>query len=161
MTKKNIYDKPLIHPIQNMGEDLVLIVQIILRANRIGYLPKPLYHYFSNSTSISKEISYAATINKWNAINENIKIVQNILIENDLLFYYKKDIIVLKEKSRHFILKPLINNSYIRKLWIDSFPEINLSFSNTLKNNLIYILVYTRLYPFYLKVKFLLSRLQK
>lgn len=153
LVKRSLYKNPLIHPVQNMGEDMVLILQIILRANKIGHISKPLYHYFFNSISISKEISDDAILKKWHAINENIQIIQDILQKNNLLHEYKKEIITLKEKSRHFILKPLINKSHIRNLWISSYPDINLSFSNSFKNNIIYILVYLRIYPLYLNIK--------
>ena len=147
LVKRTLYNNPLIHPIQNMGEDLILNVQIILYANKIGHVSKPLYHYFHNPTSITNKKSKQDTIKKWEGINENIQLLENILKEKKILNCYKKEIITLKENCRKFILKPLIYKSEIRNLWLNSFPDINLSLSNSIKNNIMYTLIYFRIYP--------------
>ena len=146
LIKRTLYEEKLIHPTQNMGEDLVLIIQLIFRSKRIGHINKPLYHYYSNPNSISKEKSEEATIKKWKAINENIQLIEKILKNSGIGDKYSKELIALKENSRKHILKPLIYKSKIRSIWINSFPEINLSKSNSIKNNILYILIYSRIY---------------
>lgn len=164
LIKRTLYEEKLIHPTQNMGEDLVLIIQLILRSQRIGHINKPLYHYFSNPNSISKEKSENAIIKKWDAINENILLIEKILKSNGIGDKYSKELIALKENSRKHILKPLIYKSKIRKIWIHSFPEINLSPSNSLKNNIVYILIYSRVYlifVLFIKIAHFIKRLIK
>lgn len=159
LIKKTLYDNIIIYPTQNMGEDIVLIIQLILYANKIGHISKPLYHYFYNPSSITNLTSSDEVLKKWNAIIENIQLIETILNNNNLTDKYRKDIIILKENSKKFILKPLIYKSNIRKLWLNSFPDINLSCLNTSKNNVLYILIYLRIYPSLIYLKHIIKRL--
>lgn len=161
LIKNTLYTDKIIYPTQNMGEDLALIIQLILKSNKIGHISESLYHYCYNTDSISNVNTIKATYKKWNAINENIQLIQGILKENNIINDFSKELIILKEKSRRFILRPLIYKSEIRKLWLESYPEINLSPLNTISNNLIYILIYIRLYPLYIYSKQLTKKILK
>ncbi|MDD6001259.1 MAG: glycosyltransferase [Bacteroidales bacterium] len=70
MCKKEVYNKGILFPTANMGEDYVIVTQLIYYATKIGYLQKALYYYCQNSNSMmnnsepNKKIKFAEQLKK-------------------------------------------------------------------------------------------------
>lgn len=79
--RKEYTDHDLNYPTHNMGEDAALIVQILWNAKRISYLPKPLYYYYTNPTSITKDITDDKIRQRFLQATANVEIIEQFLVD--------------------------------------------------------------------------------
>lgn len=79
--RKEYTDHDLNYPTHNMGEDTVLIVQILWNAKRISYLPKPLYYYYTNPTSITKDVTDEKIRKRFLQATANVEIIEQFLVD--------------------------------------------------------------------------------
>lgn len=80
--RKEYTDHDLNYPTHNMGEDAALIVQILWNAKRISYLPKPLYYYYTNPTSITKDVTDDNKIRqRFLQATANVEIIEQFLVD--------------------------------------------------------------------------------
>lgn len=134
-------------PASNMGEDLVLSVQLIHCCKKIGCIGVPLYHYYYNNQSASRKPSEKAVIKRYQDYKANIDVVIEFLRENGLYEKYKYDMSLYKLGCRHMLLPYLDKSNY--SLWRSTYPELDLReywsrFSG--KDMFKYLLVRCRLY---------------
>ena len=50
-------ENEIVYPTANKAEDGALMTQLSYYAKQIGYMPKPLYHYFANPQSMTRILS--------------------------------------------------------------------------------------------------------
>ena len=79
--RKEYTDHDLNYPTHNMGEDAALIVQILWNAKRISYLPKPLYYYYTNPTSITKDVTDEKIRKRFLQATANVEIIEQFLVD--------------------------------------------------------------------------------
>lgn len=79
--RKEYTDHDLNYPTHNMGEDTALIVQILWNAKRISYLPKPLYYYYTNPTSITKDVTDEKIRKRFLQATANVEIIEQFLVD--------------------------------------------------------------------------------
>lgn len=79
--RKKYTDHDLNYPTHNMGEDAALIVQILWNAKRISYLPKPLYYYYTNPTSITKDVTDEKIRQRFLQAIANVEIIEQFLVD--------------------------------------------------------------------------------
>lgn len=79
--RKEYTDHDLSYPTHNMGEDTALIVQILWNAKRISYLPKPLYYYYTNPTSITKDVTDEKIRKRFLQATANVEIIEQFLVD--------------------------------------------------------------------------------
>lgn len=113
-----------VYPAGDMTEDLVATVQLVLKSERIGYLPEPLYYYYYNSDSICRATSEKKVVKKYEEIIRNTEIVLSILEKAGLSSSLSESIVCKKFLCKE-ILVPLLKKAEYRKLWIDTYPEVN------------------------------------
>ena len=77
--RKEYTDHDLNYPTHNMGEDTALIVQILWNAKRISYLPKPLYYYYTNPTSITKDVTDDKIRQHFLQATANVELIEQFL----------------------------------------------------------------------------------
>lgn len=77
--RKEYTDHDLKYPTHNMGEDAALIVQIFWNAKRISYLPKPLYYYYTNPTSITKDVTDDKIRQRFLQATANVELIEQFL----------------------------------------------------------------------------------
>ena len=133
-----------------MGEDMALIMQLILKEQKISYVPKPLYYYFYNPNSISHLPSIDAVFKRYQHLYNNTKIVLSSFEDNGIELDYKAELQLLKWYVRRCIW-PITHDNDYRAIWRDTFPEIfpSILFSQSLKisDKLRIILTYLHIYP--------------
>lgn len=79
--RKEYTDHDLNYPTHNMGEDAAFIVQILWNAKRISYLPKPLYYYYTNPTSITKDVTDEKIRKRFLQATANVEIIEQFLVD--------------------------------------------------------------------------------
>lgn len=123
LVRKEIYDNPLfLFPKDSMGEDMVLSIQVALYSKKIGSVNTPLYYYFVNSDSMSRQKSLSKRIRLFEEACRNVEIVENrVLALNEK--YYDDGIVYLKSLQRNLLL-PVIKYTAVAEMWKKRFPKL-------------------------------------
>ncbi len=143
--------KNLIKPEGNIMEDVVILVQSLLKSNKVSTLHQPLYYYIQHSNSITNN---PEKINSQiDEMNSNLNILRIIISSTHISLSQELDC------KRFFVKKwtlPLVNTPRMCGYWIGIQPEINkrLFFNPfiSLRDKLISGLIYLRLYPLLKKI---------
>lgn len=75
MYKRSLLSNTIIYPSNNMGEDMALVLQLMYYSKKIIHVPKPLYCYYLNPSSITNKASEDASINRFKQVYANLTIV--------------------------------------------------------------------------------------
>lgn len=145
-------DPSIIHPTENMAEDLALIMQYVPYIKKIGYLTESLYYYDRHSTSILGNRSPEALLTKQLQFVKNVDIAVASLQKNGLYEKYEDYILHEYVYVKNYILPALpFTKSY--KQWRDTYREVNskVLFSRmfTIREKLNFVVTYLGLYPLY------------
>lgn len=127
LCKKELYSD-IHYPTQNMGEDFHIVVQISLKSHHTAYIPRVYYYYYSNPNSICKFPTVDACLSRYNQTLENFKYVINKLISEKVFVEKSAEILNIKNHCR-FHLVPYINMWSFYRLWLNTYPEINIPFA--------------------------------
>lgn len=122
--KRNLHNADFIYPQANMTEDFVINTQLILNSSKIGYIPLPLYNYFYNPDSIVRKNSKDKHIKNFNETKINTDLVLNILKAYDLQGSMRDEIVYKKMFCKE-LLVPLLKEDIYKKLWFNTYSEIN------------------------------------
>ena len=85
--KKSLFTTDIIFPTYNMHEDLVLNLQIILKAKIISHVDKPLYHYRVNPNSLTRNYNVQASIKNIELIYQFLQTHRKDLLPSLYSFY--------------------------------------------------------------------------
>lgn len=120
-----IHNKEIVYPVNNMGEDMALSIQMVYYSKSIGYVPRGFYYYYINRQSITNQSSAEKIIEHANQWAENVRIL-------DCFFENKKSVpdfinsclVRLKLNVRNYLL-PIVKEPRYYCYWKKLFPEIN------------------------------------
>lgn len=107
MVKRTLFtDYTFVWPTGNMGEDTVILSQVLLKSRQVTHISEPLYYYMINPSSITYNVSEQALLKRFNQAYPNALLLyalfkneRNINIKNAAFAY------IYKEKC---LLLPLI-----------------------------------------------------
>lgn len=143
-----------IYPQENICEDFVHNVQYFINAKKIGYVDKALYYYFRHAYNMTNATLPKDIIPKFEQTKKNIDLGLKILYDQGLEKKYRYDIIHQKLFVRNNLL-PIIGQYY--SLWKSTYEEINSRIFSCpcmhLKEKILFVLIYIKVYPFYKKFK--------
>lgn len=111
------------YPINNMGEDGALVVQILWNTNKISYWPEPLYYYYNNPKSITNDMTDAKIRQRFIQATANVGIIEQYFVGkaskkiNDALTKY------IFEQSYLIVSLAMRNKSDLKK-WRTSIDNI-------------------------------------
>ena len=149
LVRRSLYDQVRILPKDNMGEDMVIMLQLLHYSNRVSYIEKAYYHYFVNPTSIVRGNSEEKIIKKFTQVVNNVNIIEKFLIDkySGLKFINSLDSLKLRQLN---ILLPLLKEKHYWKIWSTTFSSIKyrlwINPRVSWKNRLKYYLRLFRLY---------------
>lgn len=150
MFKRSLLDESIIFPKDNMGEDMGLMLQLILKSSRFAYEPSALYYYYQNPNSITQIITEKAVVNKYRQHLSNTNIVIDAFVGYRLQEKYSNCIVSLKWNVRKGLWSLVHHQDYYR-LWNETYPEIQhkIIFNNliTWQDKCRLILTILHLYP--------------
>ena len=113
----------VVYPVNNMGEDMAIMCQLVHKAPKITYCDKALYHYFLNPLSITRIIDRDKLLLSFKQAVANVELVENIFsqcTDEGIL----RGIDYLKFRQRNFLIKLLREDKYY-KIWNSTFSDIN------------------------------------
>lgn len=87
LIKRNLYSKIDEYPKFYMGEDMAVILPLMLASTKITYCPDVYYHYFINPTSSSRKHSKEYVIYRYNSVQSNLEIVKRAYSDETNLSY--------------------------------------------------------------------------
>ncbi len=122
--KKSLYVEGIIYPQYAMGEDMVLILQIVLKSNKFGIVNKVLYNYYSNPASITKNQIADTQFRHRVEATRNVSIVLSVFDSYGLTDKYSKELLMLKYQQKRQAAHLAIQKKY-SKAWLSIFPEID------------------------------------
>lgn len=114
----------IVFPTENMNEDLVIVTQLVLACKKIGYLPKALYYYYINPTSICMQPNEQAILRNLNGAVANNDLLMSVLEKRGLLTILEQQIVSKKIACKELLI-PLLGQRKYRDLWRSTFAEVN------------------------------------
>lgn len=122
--KKSLYMDGIVYPQYAMGEDMVLILQLVLRSNRFGIVNKVLYNYYSNPTSITKTRTADTQFRHRVEATKNVEVVLSAFDSYGLTDKYSHELFILKFQQKRQAIHLAVHKKY-SKAWLSIFPEID------------------------------------
>lgn len=107
-------------PRYNMGEDMALIFQLLAKSDVVSYIASPLYYYFYNSASITKQMSVDSCLNKFKQASINLQIVEDVLGQSDRFY---AGLTNLKATQRNLLI-PILSEHEAATLWRKTYPGL-------------------------------------
>ena len=145
--KRTVCSKDLIYPEGNMGEDMVLSIQSVIKCHKISYINQCFYFYYYNLNSISKKRDLKSTLNLFFSLKKNTDTLLQLF--DTLDFKYGNCCIKLKYEVKA-LLHPFVYKPDIYKLWKETYFDVKVGdfFNAPLKIDYVirYLLVRTRIY---------------
>lgn len=127
LIKRSAYYKDLIYPDGNMGEDMVLTLQLVLNCQKMVYLQRVYYYYFQNPNSITHIQSKDYVVGKYKHLSDNSRIIFDVYKNSHCYEIYKNGIDWLWYRASN-ILMPYINDNDVYQLWRTHFSGRHISF---------------------------------
>lgn len=125
LCRRSMYDDTLIYPTLSMGEDMVLTLQLVLKAERIAVVNEALYNYFYNPESITNVQSEASRYKHWKESAKNAEIVLSVFKSCDLADAYVAELVYLRYLQKMLAGNLVLSKKYCKE-WLEMFSEVNL-----------------------------------
>ena len=132
MTKRDLFED-MMFPVGAMSEDKTIMIQLAWKAQKITYLPEPLYYYFLSETSILRTINKEANIKKFKQITDNRYILLNFF-EKEKISIPQKQLDAFVFAGKTGLIDQFLDDPQCKKLWEETFP---MSLSRVLFNKYI------------------------
>lgn len=144
LIKRELLNYPMALPSNNMGEDMVIVLQIMYYSHHMEHVEDVLYYYYQNPVSITHNSEANVWYNRFVQAKSNFDIIVSFYREKLDYYKYKESIEWLKVVVKQHIK---VNDLKSFKLWITTFPmvEWTILFSKELKNKQRFYLVKSNL----------------
>ena len=150
LVRRSLYEG-VIPPVADMGEDMVLTLQATARARRCAHIPRVLYDYYRRADSITRLPDRDSCMARWKSVKANTDLMLDYLYASALFSPADPEIIAFKYHVRRYV-EPLLGTAEGRRLWRETYPEIDARLLQTreipLKRRLIYLSIRAGLYPY-------------
>ncbi|MCQ2294796.1 MAG: glycosyltransferase [Bacteroidales bacterium] len=119
------FDHIFMWPTQGMGEDTVISSQVSYYSRLTAHLPIPLYFYRQSNNSFCRTKSKDWAMVQYHQFRENVLTYLYFLEREGILNKYRHGVVTKKYYTKIFLF-PYLDSKEMRKLWLNTFPEINL-----------------------------------
>ena len=120
MYRASLYGKVSEFPRNNMGEDTALTAQLLYFAQKVGYIPQPLYYYRQREGSIVQTLSVEKRWENVRQLRQNQELIIRFFERQQVAEKY----IVYAKLTARFALEGLRKEKGFRKAWRECYPEI-------------------------------------
>lgn len=149
--KKTAYYKDLLYPKGNMGEDMLICIQLMLHCKRMSHVSGLYYNYYFNSDSITNKRDVNRLIHNFEQLKCNTDILLSVLAKTALP--YKKWIInILQHNATINLLNLIHRDNLYYNMWMNTYPGANWKFIINpfvqMEKRLKCLLAILKLYPF-------------
>ena len=84
MIKRELYLTGVIYPTENLGEDMVLCLQLLAKCKKIAYVNIPFYKYFCNKDSITRQKDAESVEKHYLMLKSNTDIVIELIKNGEI-----------------------------------------------------------------------------
>ena len=152
--KKSLFvENRIMPPKGDMGEDLVILIQVLYYCNKVSYLQKSLYYYFFNDNSITNDVGIEKAYSRFKSSSANTKVIDNFIKEKGLEDELDDEFTYLKLRKINYLL-PLLSSKEMFTQWKYTYPDL---FSKVIKSNVIPVKEKISYYLTYLGLRFVLK----
>lgn len=148
--KRSLLDENTVFPEGNMGEDMGLMLPLVLKSSVFAYEPKPYYYYYNNPQSITHEIGVEQKLRRHEMLRQNTEIVLKAFDRYNLTKKYRGSVVAIKWNAKKILWDLVFEKKYF-KMWVNTYSEINfiMLFDNQIlfSEKIKYLMTYLRLYP--------------
>ena len=123
LVKRTIYNYDIIYPKSNNGEDFALMFQLMYYAKSYSYVDEPLYYYYYNPQSITKDPGIDNYIKRMTQHRDNVELLASFYSMKGKSLEYFNILFVLKLFCR-VNFSAIVKEYKMRKIWYSIFPEI-------------------------------------
>lgn len=127
MFKKTVCSKDLQFPEGNMGEDMVLCLQMMFRCDNMSYLPNHYYYYYYNKNSISNKRDVNRHIRNYEQLKSNTDLLIEIL-KRKKIPHLKWVINAFQYNATINLLNLIHYDRTYYNLWKNTYPSVNKAF---------------------------------
>lgn len=125
LVKRSLYQNVnFVFPTDNMGEDMLIMSQIVINSRSISFIEEAYYNYYNNDSSITKVKSIDATYKHWRQSCNNAEKLCDVLKIKGIDKKFSAEIIKLKYLQKK-LAGPLARKREYAKVWLETFPEIH------------------------------------
>jgi len=151
LVKKNVLNiSPFEYPKDNMGEDMAVVIQILLGIDKVAFINQPYYYYYDNATSVTRVQKAKPILRRFQQYVNNVQIVEKA-VSNNNAYQNRNDLLFVIKWHAKRIIWPAIKKSEYFAIWKNTFSEINkyviISTQIPVSEKLKFLLSYLRFYP--------------
>lgn len=150
--RKKDFNKEIKFPKGALGEDMVMCLQLLIKANKLTYVPKAFYYYYVNTNSITKKKTISHCARNYKLLKDNTDLVIKVInAENIHLTYFSLvDVERFLKFSNLLSLLPIRHIPKYKKIWKQEFQFFPLAIlRNPYISSYIKKLYFASLLPFY------------
>ena len=118
--RATLYEGVSEYPRSNMGEDTALTAQLLYFAQKVGYIPQPLYYYRQREGSIVQTLSVEKRWGNVRQLRQNQELIIRFFEHQQVEEKY----VVFAKLTARFALEGLRKEKGFRKAWKECYPEI-------------------------------------
>lgn len=119
-----ISNNQIIYPTANNGEDFAIMIQQIYYAQRFAYIGEPLYYYYVNLNSITKEIGLDKYLLRKEQHCANINIVEKFF-ERENVLEKNLDVLLILNLYCRANFSTQVRDKNTRMIWYSIYPELD------------------------------------
>lgn len=152
--RKELYEKDIVYPAENVGEDMALVLQMSRYVSKVAYVRDLFYYYYCNTTSVMNTHTAVKTKERYRQMCCNVDIVESAYNHDSKLSAFRPNLNAIKLYCK-VLLVPALDKSNIGD-WNNKFKEVG--FCTILNPNVrfryktIYLLQKFHLYSFVKKI---------
>ena len=153
MAKKRVYDNVCLYPQYGIGEDMVIVPQLVASSKIIEHVSSPLYNYYTNPKSIMNVTGVDISEKKYLHLKENTQVLITFL----KACLKEKDLAKVKHSLNFNMILPILPYIKIKRIRgiynseITSIAPYLINGKIFWRYRLLAVLVKFRLYPIPLK----------
>lgn len=125
--KRTVRYKDLVYPEGNMGEDMVICIQMILQCKRMSYISGLYYNYYFNADSITNKRDVNRLIRNFEQLKGNTDLIISV-VEKNVLPNKKWAINSLQYNAKISLLNLIHRNKNYYDLWMNTYKGSNRMF---------------------------------
>lgn len=134
MSRALFVENEIAWPVESIAEDLVIVTQATFFAHILAIVNEPQYHYRFNQNSYSRAAGEEKCVVRFYGNLANYEVLNGFMKRNNLTERYERGVFVSKASIRNCLL-PLLGKRKYRRLFLNTFPEVNRAFLFGIKNH--------------------------
>lgn len=118
----------IMFPVDAMGEDMVITIQLLLKSRSFAYVSVPFYNYYINPNSITKQTkTIEKCLENYNQLKRNTDIIVDVIMQNTYYPQIMSDINCLKYNVMVMLL-PVVGSKKYYDIWKSTYKNFTKDF---------------------------------